>query len=676
MDIVEFLDRREILWQPVQFIAASKRPAAFPDGVVPKVNDFRTKTRTEIRRRQRDYWHLTGYIFHDTSVVHVLDCDRDLRAAWDRATRLPYYHSVNKNLPHALIKPVNESLPRCNRIDVGDGIELLKGQASLAAKDAIVHNVDASLRQHVDLPGTEEVTNEDDNDAVPLISHEFWNEYKSFAALVAAAKNSGVAKSVLERYCPHNCPYSLNDKWSELEASPLREYTGRTLQWMASQSVPSKYEDWQPVFELYHYKIVSEPIYVYAPSSRARSLKWIEKSKFVDARAHWGRKFVKRWCDNPSHSNLYMSIDWLPPPLETPRDVFNTYVSLWHENRPLPPWAAQTFAGDTIGHESGIDISLFHQRIFDVAGGDTAWWRYLVGWLGQILIEPAHMPPIVVLLFSHEQGVGKNMVVEQLMRQVLGPEKHEMVQGIDNMFPEYYSPRAQGLMCLADEVDPHQSKHLMSRVKGETTAATIKDNEKNGPKLRYHNACRNVLCTNNVNALDVDQDQRRIAVFQSGGLIRAHDNDFNTRMGRLMRDERALLAFVRYLREHALPYDSVDWRGNRPNPEALRTMMRMNDPLIVRFLADHTANNDNERENFTFNTWIDMVQRWAQSQPGNVSERTKTWQKIRADTNKAIATLGDSRIHFTGKSNGRQRQHVIVHVTRLQRHFNSLLYYE
>ena len=342
----------------------------------------------------------------------------------------------------------------------------------------------------------------------------------------------------------------------------------------------------------------------------------------------------------------------------------------------IPLWAARSFDGDAIGHEGGVDITEFHRRLFDLTGGRTEWLRYLVGWLGQILVEPAHMPPITLLLFSHEMGVGKSMVFDDLMKRVLGPEKHATVQGIDSMFPDFWSPRARRLMCLADEAEAHQSKHLMGRVKGETTATSIQDNEKLGPKLKYRNACRNVLCTNNPNAFDVDQGQRRIAVFQYAGLIKPHDNGFNNRMGRLMDHENALLALVRYLREHAVSYASFDWRGNRPNPEVMRSMMRMNDPLIVRFLADHTSNNANERETITFQTWTSMVHQWAQHQPGNVSERTKTWQNIRADTDKAIATLGEHRVHFSGKSNGRQRQHVVLHVARLQHHFQSLLYYE
>jgi hypothetical protein len=342
----------------------------------------------------------------------------------------------------------------------------------------------------------------------------------------------------------------------------------------------------------------------------------------------------------------------------------------------IPLWAARSFDGDTIGHEGGVDITEFHRRLFDLAGSRTEWWHYLVGWLGQMLVEPPHMPPVILLLFSHEKGVGKSMVFDTLMKRVLGSEKHASVQGIKSMFPQFSSPRAQRLMCVADEVEPHQSKHIMGRVKGETTATSIRDNEKLGPKLEYHNACRNVLCTNHPNALDVDQSQRRVAVFQYAGLIKSHDTEFNNRMGRLMGDESALLALVRYFREHAASYASFDWRGNRPNPEVMRSMMRMNDPLVVRFLADHTSNNDNERENISFQTWIGMIQKWAQHQPGNVSERTKTWQKIRTDTNTAIATLGEERIHFQGKSNGRQRQHVVLHITRLQHHFQSLLYYE
>ena len=91
------------------------------------------------------------------------------------------------------------------------------------------------------------------------------------------------------------------------------------------------------------------------------------------------------------------------------------------------------------------------------------------------------------------------------------------------MFPEFFSPRALRLMCLADEIEPGQAKQFMGRVKGETTAECVKDNEKFGPKPQYHNACRNVLCTNHPNALDADQEQCRVAVFRYTGLIRSTD---------------------------------------------------------------------------------------------------------------------------------------------------------
>jgi hypothetical protein len=111
-----------------------------------------------------------------------------------------------------------------------------------------------------------------------------------------------------------------------------------------------------------------------------------------------------------------------------------------------------------LGHANGTDVTEFHQRLFDLAGGKTEWWSYLVAWLGQMLIEPAHMPPVIVLLFSYEKGIGKNMFFESLMKRVLGSEKHAAVLEFEGVFPEFFSPRAQKLMCLADETDPGQSK--------------------------------------------------------------------------------------------------------------------------------------------------------------------------------------------------------------------------
>jgi hypothetical protein len=55
----------------------------------------------------------------------------------------------------------------------------------------------------------------------------------------------------------------------------------------------------------------------------------------------------------------------------------------------------------------------------------------------------------------------------------------------------------------------------------------------------------------------------------------------------------------------------------------MRNMMRTDDPLIVKFLADHTAKNNNEREIITFSTWKSMVHTWTEQQPGNVVERAR-----------------------------------------------------
>jgi hypothetical protein len=137
-----------------------------------------------------------------------------------------------------------------------------------------VLNTLSSTQQPLDLPDTGEVANNGGDDGVvSMISSAFWNKYKSFVALVAAAKNSGIDKSVLEQHCPYDCPYSLNDKWSQLETSPLPAYSRQTLDWMATSSLPKENDRWRLLFELYHYKVVNGPMYIYAPSSRKQSMK-------------------------------------------------------------------------------------------------------------------------------------------------------------------------------------------------------------------------------------------------------------------------------------------------------------------------------------------------------------------------------------------------------------------
>jgi hypothetical protein len=136
MKVVDYLDKHNILWQPVQIIweNGKKRTVGFGNSFIPKTNDPKKLTREEIISRRNKVPEFTHIAIH-TNEVNQFDIDVP-GYEQEQLKNAPYFKSVSKRLKHYFVK-VEGAKQESYEVRGGD---LLTGKWSFCRYDEIMIN--------------------------------------------------------------------------------------------------------------------------------------------------------------------------------------------------------------------------------------------------------------------------------------------------------------------------------------------------------------------------------------------------------------------------------------------------------------------------------------------------------------------------------------------------------
>ena len=141
MDILEYLKKNDILWEPVRILNEGGKKKTVPFATfTPKTNDYIKLTKEEIiKRQQTEEPYDTIGIF--TNDVQQYDIDVD---GYDNKLfeNTPYFKSVSKKLNHYFLK-VSGTDKDSYEVRGGD---LLCGKWSFCKKDAKVYNHELPIK--------------------------------------------------------------------------------------------------------------------------------------------------------------------------------------------------------------------------------------------------------------------------------------------------------------------------------------------------------------------------------------------------------------------------------------------------------------------------------------------------------------------------------------------------
>ncbi|BDA45252.1 probable helicase L207/L206 at N-terminal half [Coccomyxa sp. Obi] len=290
--------------------------------------------------------------------------------------------------------------------------------------------------------------------------------------------------------------------------------------------------------------------------------------------------FFDVWLKDAT-KRTYERVDMLPPPLECPSDVYNTYRGLRAEKLPA------------LREARSVQIVLDHILML---AGDTgeAGREYLLNYMAHMVQKPGELPKVGILMQS-KQGVGKNLLFEELLgKKILGAGLMHCSAQSEDYFGRFDNAAVNKLLCIHDEVVGRDMGRTAGLIKESITAELQGLEEKGLKKVQLRSFVRWIYLTQAIQALLLDSPERRWMVCKCdnsmapgvGSTEEVHA--YFTRLWAWIGDDVNVRAFYEYL----LGRDISTWRAvaDRPNSTYYRALQRMSMNVVEEWLVSMVEN--------------------------------------------------------------------------------------
>lgn len=238
-----------------------------------------------------------------------------------------------------------------------------------------------------------------------------------------------------------------------------------------------------------------------------------------------------------------------------------------------------TWGGFTVKPEMG-DIDPF-LRLLIRHVPDKSEYDFILRWLAHLVQKPAVKMATALVMWSHQQGVGKNLLFE-CFTKIIGP-RHAAIIGQPELEERFNGWAADKVFVIGDEVsgDERQRPQHEDKLKGLITGTTVQLNQKFQPAREVTNHMNFVFLSNHSSAMSVDDQDRRYHVVEvtADRLPPEEANAFVK-----WRDEGGLGHLLHWLL--ALDLSAFDPKARAPETAAKRQMIEDNRSDLAVWAAE------------------------------------------------------------------------------------------
>ena len=301
--------------------------------------------------------------------------------------------------------------------------------------------------------------------------------------------------------------------------------------------------------------------------------------------------FFHAWVKDPS-KRKYVRIGYYPNDEDCPKNTFNSFVM-----------AKASFLPSC----DSVDIKPIMDHIDIMANHDKDSAKFLLQYLAQIVQQSAILPGIAILLYS-EEGAGKDILIDWFGKYILGEHQYYKVGDICNMFKGFNALMAGKLLVHSDEVSKQTlTKARMEDLKRIITNGRITIEKKGIDSVEQDSYSRIFMTTNNRDALQISNTNRRFAVYYSSSEKRKDIAYFKQLASFLFNDD-----VKRTFYDFLMALDISDFNHTkRPETEIYNEMKQNSmDKLLVWILNSDT---DFEEERLKTLEWMEKYNRWAEA---------------------------------------------------------------
>lgn len=301
------------------------------------------------------------------------------------------------------------------------------------------------------------------------------------------------------------------------------------------------YKNRKYYFEKFHAKILSPICFIRVYGNTVVTYK---KTALTDCYENLPNKFIEHWRKDP-YIKTYEKMDFLPPPLVCPPDIYNTYKGFRIANMNVAP---------------ADDFSILLEQLKYLTN-DEAGYEYMIKYLAHLVQRPGEMPGVMIIFRSVKQGVGKNIFFEHLSETMIGREYYVNTADIEKLVGRFPVIDRKFVVCL-DEAHGKDTFGHSNKIKNLITSEKFTMETKGVDAYDIRNLARLFAFTNSNNSMPTECWDRRNINFDCD-CIKVGDDEYFNKLVAALDSDAVVKAFYNFL----LTVDICGWRPHIDRPK-------------------------------------------------------------------------------------------------------------
>lgn len=586
MKVIEFFEKHNIKFYWIyyyiqggkkKFVSQATDDYQYPDGYRSSQNFIKDP---DLIDRQQSYYRR----FHNTCISEIASindwkvgimCDTHKVRQFDiddadimeefkpLLTKLPYYYSVSKKLPHIFFTTSFLFQGQASTSYEDGMFDVLHGTCGLVDPESIVHNAENTLcfnyenfivnyvltcksssnnnfniSSSIKNCSTISISSEIEL-LIDLMDEHRADDYNSWIAIGLVLKkwnDRDIGLSLFDKFskkCPNKYDFiAVQKKWDELKPDG-RKGLG-SLHYYARKDNPNRYRTLfgrtysriKQQFEISRAKIITPACYIDRKSNDEIIIRtetemkqaYMHMSYYVMKRnvneGHENdeideetgitlrpKSFINTWMKDP-HIRIYEQTIFSPNLKNVPCNNYNLFNGFDYY---------RFIEHHSYNYEKGLKgLCILQNHIRSLSGKDRTEdvYHYIVQWLAQLVQYPEHKIGIA-LLFRSRQGAGKTLLFDYIGKCLLGAKYYFETADANDIFGDFNSQLDNKLLIVYDEAAGKDTFTNADNLKNKITGSTRNSHAKFAKKQTIDDYARYVFLSNNLTPVRKEDGDRR-----------------------------------------------------------------------------------------------------------------------------------------------------------------------
>jgi len=291
-------------------------------------------------------------------------------------------------------------------------------------------------------------------------------------------------------------------------------------------------------------------------------------------------------------------------------EFIKTYEQIVFDPENKDPKCFNTFTGfemnNTMESECVEEFDALIKHIFKTEENIN----YFYSWINHIITKPHIKTGIAIILYSDIHGVGKNTIVELIMR-LLGSKYCSKLNRIEDITSNFNAHLTQKLFIYGDEIRSRASD-LASELKNIITQSEVLQTKKFMDSIKLKDLANYFFTTNEEIAFKIEQHNRRFFCIEVDGKCKP---EFYKRFYEVLANDDKVEKFFTYIQNYK---NLVDLR-NIPETDYTKKLKVFSMNAVDHYLFNKVDSYQNER--ITVKRFYNIIVEYAKENrlPSNMS---------------------------------------------------------